>query len=677
MSFRAGYSVAEEEDWEIVERDWWRTSFRDVPWSYVSPSDRMATKPQRRKFLGHLFSNSWPRMNSALCFPSVSSSKEHRASEDDDSLNVEHVGVQVAQYAVADYERDVGFHFTGFPDFSSEELNLSSGMDLSVEVDEKELAAGNKKRWDELLEDLMNGPAFDNTTDSDESLEGSFIGSLSSSGSIDSVGMPSTPKPKASLHDIEIKDTSPTGSVSGLDYHPHLLSPTRSLNAAASSFVPTFCSQLNDEPLQFPSLVEQPKPSPAGTSHSVAFANFTFPTLNAQASPIKAKREDGIFNEPQGHNPTAPDSANGLLPPFLQEPSQRNRTRKSRTREIVDRLRSRLAPTESDTTSQVQPLNVLSPKYASLSPSPIGEESTLVPPRLSVSEDGGDRLSRLSSPSCEDDGWIDVSQPSVTSSNQKSKRARELLFALTRRRTDSLTSENLKEMMSSSEPTPNTSRPQNVSPSPSPSPNPPALQTTSDGWMESSAVSNHPPDGHKKTKSRTAAQGKEANKHHGQTQHNNNNHNHNRKKSSNHVSRTSTSSASHSHPQQQHSQFSASSSCYPPPSTGGPGAAVHSLSPHMVPPQTMPYFFPAYPAVSMPVPYTAFMQMPAYHMNAMSMHAGAQPMQFAPMPAPTTMGMQPLHAGSAVMKTTMASPGAPTHMNILPAFQTTHSQPLW
>jgi hypothetical protein len=650
----------------------------------------------------------------------TSPSKERRLSDDDDSLNADHVGVKSALDAVVAYEGDVGFYFTGLPETSPDELNLSDGADLTVEVDEKELVAGNKKRWDELLEDLMNGPAFDNTTDGDESLEGSFVGSLSSSGelhrststfstmtfsdgSIDSVGMPSTPKPKASLHDIEIKDISPSGSISGsLDYNPHLLSPTRSLNAAASSFVPTFCSHLNDEPLQFPTLGDKPKPSFAGSSSSDSFANFTFPTLNAHAPPpIKVKKDDGVFNEPQGHSSTSPDSRHGLLPPFLQEPTQRNRIRKSRTREIVDRLRSRLSPGNDDTASQAHPTNTLSPKYASLSPSPIGEEPTFVPPRLSVSEDGGDRVSRLSSPSCEeDDGWIDVSQPSVTSSssssssNQKSKRARELLFALTRRRTDSLTSENLKEMTTTASEAPpnNAPRPRNgssLSPSPSPSPRASAtgVPPASDGWVESSTSNTSTNPSQKRARPRPPAQNaKETNKQHGQAQHNNTHNTHNRKKSANHVSRPSTSSASHAHAHAHshshshaHAQFSApASACYP------HAAAPQHPGPHMggvgVPAQALPYFFPAYPAVSMPVPYPAFMQMPAaYHLSAMAMHAGAgggAPMPFAAMQAsagPAALGMQqqPLRTAGAgaAMKPSMAASGA--------AFRAKHAQPLW
>ncbi|KAF8963587.1 hypothetical protein BDZ97DRAFT_1919596 [Flammula alnicola] len=674
MPFQFGrYATEEEEDWEIIGGDWWHTSFEDVLWSYISKKDRADKKAQQPHYHGSLLYNQ-PSKQESLTLPvhrrRRSSVKERKSSDEDDALNVELVGVRAALEAVVAYEEDVGFHFA---------------------IDEKDLLVG-KKRWDELLEELMNGPAFDNSTDSDESLESSFIGSISSSGelchststissmtfsegSIDSVGMPSTPKPKSSFNDIEIRDISPTGSVSGsVDYHTHLLSPTRSLNASASSFVPTFCSQLNDEPLRFASLRDKPKPAPDPSSPLASFANFTFPTLNAHPPPeIKIKKDEhGFVTEVQVECSLPSASGKDLLPPFLQEPSQRNRTRKSRTREIVDRLRSQ-ATTVEDASAQLQQMSNISPKYASHSPSPIGDEVTFVTPRLSVSEDGGDRVSRLSTPSCEDDdGWIDISQPNATPPSRKSKRARELLLALTRRRTDSLTSENLRELMTS-ETSPRSSRSQDVSLSPSPSPLTPPLLVSNDGWIENSI--NVPPEPPKKAKVPVAQNSKES--------HNNsNNHNHNRKKSSNHASRTSTSSTSHSHPhphpQQQQQPFSAPSSCYPHP--------LHSSStvlPHMVSPQTIPYFFPPYPTVAMPVPYTAFMHMPNYRMG-MPMHGGpmapvnaaahgmsiGSPVQY---PVPQVLGMSGLPGAS--IKPSMTS-GTTANMNTPPTFRAKHS-PLW
>lgn len=606
MSFRRGPYAVQEDDWEIIGGDWWRTSFRDVPWSYVS---RSATKAQQKSFHGPLFCNPSPR-------PTSATGKEHSPCDENDSVNVELVGARTALDAVVAYERDVGFYFTALADLQAEHTRV---VDLSLVVDETDLVAV-KKKWDDQLDDLMNGPAFDDTDSSSLSSSGELhrsTSAFSSLSSIDSIGVPSTPKPKASFGDVEIKDVSPSGSI----HYP--MSPTRSLNAAASSFVPTFCSQLNDEPIHFPPVEDKPKPAVE------SFSNFTFPTLNSLSPSAKGKKDDQAFF----NDAASPEAGSGLLPAFMQEPSLRNRVRKSRTREIVDRLRSRMAPSD-ETSSQAQS----SPKYGSHSPSPIGDEATFFPQRLSVSEDGGDRLSRISSPCEEDDGWIDISQPNLPSPNHKSKRARELLFALTRRRTDSLTPENAKEM--TAEPPP-----QNVTLSPSPSP---PLVTATDGWIESSP--QPPAELQKKAKPAPTQ-----------------NATHTRKKSSNYAPRTSSSSASHSHPhphthshsQQQHPQFAPSV----------PGYAPHASGPlpHMLPTQMLPgpFFFPAYPAVSMPLPYTGFMQVPAYHL-ALSMQAphiapqAAAAMQY-PMPLPPPLG-GPLPAGAAT--------------NAGPAFRSKHS-PLW
>ena len=612
------YATDEEDDWEIISTtDWWHTSVNAVRWSFAPTQHAVESLAPRRQFRGSLFHE-----NFSVDSRSRSSSKERRNTDDDHTLNVELDGVKSSMDALSVYERHVGFHLN-----IQITPSVSQGViDLNAAVDEKDVLV-RKKVWDELLEGLMHGPTFDNHTDSDESLESSFIGedllrststissigTSLSEGSIDSIGMPSTPKPKSSLSDVEIKDLSPTGSVNGsVDYN---LSPRRSLNATASSFVPTFSPQTKDEPLQFPSL----DPSSPHTS----FSNFTFPTLNP---PSEIKRDDQVsYPATQGA---------GLLPPFLQEPpSQRNRYRKSRTREIVDRLRS-----------QGSPLDVVSPKFASHSPSPINDHSNVVTPRLSVSEDG----SRLSTPSFEDeDAWIDLTQPTVTSSSsptQKARRTRELFLALTRRRTDSLTSENVKDMMTASESSAISSQPpsQNVSSESSPLPNsPPSLAPSTEGWIETFAPQQPQRLMQASNSSRDSSQ-------------------HSRKKSSNHTSRTSASSSSNSHSQQSHhlhshgvSLSSASSSISQHHPQHHPNhqyrhhhassSAFSATSPYLPhqqhthhhsmlstpAPTTMPYFFPAYPAVAMPVPFTAFVHMPTAT-AAYRVPGSVQPMHIAP-----------------------------------------------
>lgn len=673
----------EEDDWEIISTtDWWHTSVNAARWSYAPTQHAVENQAPRRQFRGSLFYE-----KISVDSRSRSSSKERRNTDDDLTLNVELVGVKSSMDTLSVYERHVGFYL----DIQIIPQVSQGVIDPKVAVDDKDLLV-RKKVWDELLEGLMNGPAFDNRADSDESLESSFIGedllrststissigTSFSDGSIDSIGMPSTPKPKSSFGDVEIKDLSPAGSVDGsVDYN---VSSRRSLNATASSFVPTFSPQTKDEPLQFPSL----DPSSPDTS----FSNFTFPSLNP---PFEIKRDDQVsYPATQGA---------GLLPPFLQESSsQRNRYRKSRTREIVDRLRS-----------QGSPLDVVSPKFASHSPSPINDHSNVVTPRLSVSEDG----SRLSTPSFEEeDAWIDLTPPTVTSSSsptQKARRTRELFLALTRRRTDSLSSENVKDMMTASEGSAISSQSpsQNVSSESSPLPHsPPSLVASTEGWIEAFAPQQPQRLKQASNSSRDSSQ-------------------HSRKKSSNHTSRASTSSSSNSHSQHSHhlhshgvSLSSASSSIsqhhpqlhHPHPNhqyrhhhhASSPSifSAASPYLPHQQhahhhsmlsapAPTTMPYFFPAYPAVSMPVPFTAFMHMPAAT-AAYRIPGSVQPMHVAPhhpmYGAAGVAAHQPtLMRGSIVPPLTTkqssnsTTPSSTTNMimNMTPDIYTGKHSPLW
>ncbi|KIM40413.1 hypothetical protein M413DRAFT_179108 [Hebeloma cylindrosporum] len=672
-------AVDEEDDWEIISpTDWWHTSVDAARWSFAPRQHAVESLAPRPQFHGSLFYE-----KISVDSRSRSSSKEHRNTDDDDTLNVELDGVKGSMDALSVYERHVGFHL----DIQIIRLVSHGVIDLKVAVDEKDLLL-QKKVWDELLEDLMNGPAFDNQADSDECLESSFIGedllrststissigTSFSEGSIDSIGMPSTPKPKSSFGDVEIKDLSPAGSVNGgLDYN---LSPRRSLNATASSFIPTFTPQMKDEPLQFPSL--------DSSSPLASFANFTFPTLNA---PSETKRDDQVCH------PTT--QSVGLLPPFLQEPSsQRNRYRKSRTREIVDRLRS-----------QGSPVDVVSPKFASHSPSPINDHSNVVTPRLSVSEDG----SRLSTPSFEEeDAWIDLTAPTVTSSSsptQKARRTRELFLALTRRRTDSLSSENVKDMMTASESSALSSQSssQNISSESSPlQHSPPSLVASTEGWIEAFA----PLEPQKQPK-QTSNSSRDSSQH-------------SRKKSTNHMSRASTSSSNsysqHSHHLHSHGVSSSSSLSqhhphqhhqhphhhyrhHPHASTSSTFSATSPYLPHQQhthhhsmlsapASSTMPYFFSAYPAVAMPVPFTAFMHMPAAN-AAYRIPGSVQPMHVAPhhpmYGAPGGPGQQPtpmrgsMPQASAKQSLNSTTPSSTTNMtmNMTPDIYKGKHSPLW
>ena len=631
-----------EDEWEIITADWWRTAFILVPWTYIP--DAIQSKSSRQQFYGSLFAG----LSSQCASQNIHSGNvQSKLSTEDDTLNPELVGASGAMAAVASYEEDVGFSYSTCPTIEPHELSLYTRVDLSINIDENDLLTG-RQSWKELVENLMNGEIFEDTNTDDsgsppmaDDLSLSNMDFSSSDGSIDSFITPSTPKAKHFFADVQVKSSSSNGSIDGSGFdNPTLISPSKSLNAAASSFVPTFCPQSNEETIHSPSLAKSPLPTPP-------FANFTFPTLNApQLLPtIKFKKDNqGFFTEVQNEPPITGEPTK-LLPPFLQESPLRNRPRKSRTREIVDRLRSQTCPGDS-TTAQL-PFShgiELSPKYASHSPSPIREDRSFMAPRLSVSEDGGDRASGLSTPSLEDDdGWI--SPQNALSPRHRAKRTRELFLALTRRRTDSLSFENLRALTDSADDS-SSLPPRNISPPPSPSPQTPPPLTFNDGWIEGNPT---PHEAQKKSKLSLSRES------------------HRRKKFSTHnaSSRASLSISSTS----SHFPLSSTSACFPSP----PPPPHLTVSPHMAP-QAIPYFFPAYPVVATPAPYAAFMHFPTFPIDIpMHGHLGL-PINGASTPYGTSPALLNGRVGS--MKSPMISSSTITNMNVMPTYRPKQS-PLW
>ena len=653
-------SHGREKDEKDEPSDRWRTPYNTVSWVY-SQDPPGAKKFHHPQYPGSVL---WPLSMRPTGRRQASQSSD-RPGDGDVSLNVDLVGVKAALDPVASYERDVGFYYKAFPDFHPRELEPLIAIDLFAKVITEEDTRVHRARWDELLEKLMHTPLLESNNDSDESSElgasCSSVGDLlvqststlssvdltSSNGSLESFGMPSTPRAKiSSNHNVEIKDVSPTGSVTG---SLHI----SSLNASASLFIPPSKLNLNDEPTQYPSLSN----IPVAPSRLPSLADFTFPTLNPPVSSssfapaVRLKKDsEGFFTE--DNNATAMP----LLPPFLQDSSHRSgRTRKSRTREIVDRLRSELGPNEDSSYPAQKIRSTISPKYASYSPSPLLDDfppSELITPRRSVSEDGSGEHrrsaflssasgsasasaslsvsasnSRFSTPEAEDDdGWIDIAHSTLSSSpKEKSKRTRELFLALTRRRTDSMSSEVLNDLMMSvnsstheaadfgGEECTNTSMSLS-SVSPPSTPPPPAARSMNaftsptqartgpvisiDGWIESPSVGQETSPKvlkEKLPKKDTHQRGKSIHNHHNLPSP---------------WPRGSTFQASPLpplHPPQHQPALSLSSAYPHRPQVLAhhPHAHVmpHTAAPPPPPPGTapMPYFFPSYPAVAMPV----------------------------------------------------------------------------
>jgi hypothetical protein len=263
--------------------------------------------------------------------------------------------------------------------------------------------------------------------------------------SVDSDPVPSTPKPR-SYANVTIKQSSPTP----LDY-----SPSRSLNASASSFVPTSTpvkfSTDDVSSSHFWRAASSPSPSPSPT-HS----NFTFPSLNASIQslpilpPTLKKDEQGFYTEvtplPSKEQTStsnrAQRSPTSLLPPFLADSSRRTR-KTSKTRKIVDQLRS-ASVNGFDTPSSrgCVPIRSISTPH----------QLSLAGPSLSISTDGSTRWleddvsqspidSLHSTAECfeeQDDGWLRAEVEDADGDPEaKARRTRDLVQALGRNRPDS------------------------------------------------------------------------------------------------------------------------------------------------------------------------------------------------------------------------------------------------
>ncbi|KAJ7125340.1 hypothetical protein C8R44DRAFT_136982 [Mycena epipterygia] len=420
-----------DEDWQVVSPEWWRIPFNAVSWAYspTDPQDIAASTVTQSPRVAKP-----PHYHAAFIrAASVDDQHEGDFAEGDDELNSDLVGFKGAVAAVESYEIDVGFHWP------LAQIEEKSRPDLTRALDEDHVALA-KERWDEVVQDLTGGLSIGSTDQYHESDDDSLRGlhrSTSTHSSIDltdsersvlSVSMPATPRGPRSYANIVVKNASPSRSASSRDSNR---SPRR-LNAAASSFVPSpsKVQTASDpkpflalpEPMSFPSLNAPRTPSPTFNT------TFVFPSLNVPPLPaVKiTKDEQGFYSEVEsaGPAPAHARTSSTLLPAFLHDAFTRRRPPASKTRAIVDRLKS------SGSGASQEPVKSQPARPPQL------ELSALAKPRLSVSEYGGDGDSHAFD---DDEGWIDGDDSAIKTAtvNPKTRRTRDLFLALTRRRSNS------------------------------------------------------------------------------------------------------------------------------------------------------------------------------------------------------------------------------------------------
>lgn len=568
--------TVQEEGWHIISDDWWYTLYDSIPWTFPQEiTGGVATNSS--PFCGSLFGT-----RSASC-PSQAFSGRRRNTcntpTGDLTLRCDLSGVQCALDTIATYEADVGI--------ISGEVMSDVGrrrIDISVEVAEEEVARG-RMIWNEYVETLMDdsdsmskGDVVDDElslgdvtrVSSPTSSQGGLHRSTSTLSSVDltdsdlsfkSTSLPSTPKGRSHESMVEINDASPLkGSKSQGIY------PGRPLNACASSFVPTF-SKANAEPFT----LSTPTGQLRNSTRQTAFVNFTFPSLEVPPLPtVKIKKdEQGFYSEAEvaAPVPQTQRAACTFLPLFLQDASRR-RAPASKTRAMVDRLRSAHNHSHSP------------------SPNPPLYDMNLFDERVSVSEDDRPRNSGMSSPSSQEedeDGWINLAEVDNSSQESKARRTRDLFLALTRRRSDSTPpNQNVEDTI---EDHPELEIPMTSSPSPSPSP----LTMTEDGWIEGPSIS--PSTDATPQQRRTGSRSRS-----------------HRKRRLSQAPSVSPSIPSHSMP---------STTLRAP--AGIPHPSFHPAAPHFPSQAPASYYYAAYPSMMSPVAYTSYMQQ--LHLMQMQMRS--------------------------------------------------------
>lgn len=337
-------------DWEISDDDQWRTSFRAISWAYKSKPNH----PRPPHYQDRLARGRRKRVPSNAL-------EAARGCEEDLSLNDSLCGVQAAVESLTGYELEVAIspflHLDDSPSPHEEGLlstqlwaekvrELFDGILEQGPLPEVNSLSDDVPLWDlkqlDALFAVPRSPGRSEHTDSDSSVE--------------SDPPPSTPKPAKTSYARVVSNDSPPG--------PTVFSPVPSkiLNASALTFIPSTPHRDSSREPTTPPLTSSSNSSDSPFSSPTY--NFHFPSLNSTSPadrkesrslpPSLLKDENGFYVEvpeeelgpgltqslhgTRSTTPRRPSAA--FLPSFLTDGSPTARPRNSKTREIVDRIRS-------------------------------------------------------------------------------------------------------------------------------------------------------------------------------------------------------------------------------------------------------------------------------------------------------------------------------------------------
>ncbi|TFK50808.1 hypothetical protein OE88DRAFT_1659895 [Heliocybe sulcata] len=367
--------IGDGEEWEVIPRDWWRISYNAVSWTKTEARSEclLSRIRQRKQSLYH--------DNRFLSDATLTGSANEPGTPGDLELNVDLVGVRLADESLKLYEKLVGFdggtEGSQILRFSLDDLQPRRRRIASYDTVDDD-SESLRERWRRETEPLFAGistssPEFVIELSEDEVnaiLQQSTFPSLWDLELIPPPATPvrsRTPNSMTSSIDFTESDTSEplpatpkmTPSVESRDVAG---SPSKRLNASATSFIPSSSSSSSLPSLasssssslsSLPSnyyAYEDPLspswPSVASPPH-MSISDFQFPSLPPPAihsSPTSRlqKDEQGFYTEVSGlsdRDISRRQASTPSLPPFLGRDSPGPSRKASKTREIVDQIK--------------------------------------------------------------------------------------------------------------------------------------------------------------------------------------------------------------------------------------------------------------------------------------------------------------------------------------------------
>ncbi|KAI0077203.1 hypothetical protein K474DRAFT_1112236 [Panus rudis PR-1116 ss-1] len=386
-----------EDDWVVLPEDWWRHSYRHEPWAYrrkkqwTSTGARTAIHPRPPYYHDQLYAE---KDDAADRTP---------AAGEDVELNTDLAGVKAALEVISVYEENAGMNGPlsqmspdSFPYVPRNRGRLLFGGELT----ETDVAVAQQS-WDDKVRNVFNGrlkramytlaedeelPKLWDLDLDEDPIYSDVVDLTFSEPSTDSDPTPPTPHAdKKSYAEVVFDERIPTLSTVLAP------SPSKPLNASALSFIP---STIGAPHIRLtPSPEAEADPHSSKSIYTSPTYEFHFPSLNptvnntnttATASsrtgepastsraetrslpPNLRKDEQGFYTEissspsPAVRSQTSTRTAtprrpsyntststggshigtSALLPAFLADSAGSARTKQSKTREIVDRLRN-------------------------------------------------------------------------------------------------------------------------------------------------------------------------------------------------------------------------------------------------------------------------------------------------------------------------------------------------